>query len=340
MTTSPLNRPVSIPVLRRLLTAHALTPREEEAMEREVRRSLSWQLWLDRGLLSLGVALILAGIGYFFAHNWNHLIDMDKLGLAGGAVLASFLGAAWAGFDGFLGKILLLASSALVGVFIAVFGQVYQTGADSYQLFTAWAFLIFPWVALSRFMPLWIFWLALLNLALGFYWPVSPFLWDYESWTVFRSEALSLMALNGLALVLREGLTRWPVPWMDRGWSALIFVAATVFPASVETIGEIFRSWDHEVTNSSAFLACVLYAAFVVGLGFYYSRVRYSLPALAITTLSTCTVLTFLTIRLLDFDQAHLGAGIWLIAGIIILSIFGGGVFFLRSQRRSHQQHP
>ncbi len=128
-------------------------------MERRVRRDLPWKLWLDRGLLSLGVALVLAGIGYFFAHNWDHLTNNDKLGLAGGAVLVSLVGATWAGLDRFPGKLLLLAASALVGVYLAVFGQIYQTGADTYELFTGWAFLIFPWVALGRLMPLWILWL-------------------------------------------------------------------------------------------------------------------------------------------------------------------------------------
>ena len=118
---SPLDRPASIPVLRRLLGANAITPLEAEIMESQVRRDLPWKTWLDRGLLALGVVLILAGIGYFFAHNWDHLTNNDKLGLAGGAVLLSLLGATWAGLNQFPGKILLLAASALVGVYLAVF---------------------------------------------------------------------------------------------------------------------------------------------------------------------------------------------------------------------------
>ncbi|MBC8290414.1 MAG: DUF2157 domain-containing protein, partial [Planctomycetes bacterium] len=46
------------------------------------------------------------------------------------------------------------------GVFLAVFGQVYQTGADEWLLFAGWAGLILPWTALSRFEALWILWLA------------------------------------------------------------------------------------------------------------------------------------------------------------------------------------
>jgi uncharacterized membrane protein len=334
-TPSPLDQPASIPVLRRLLNAGALTLPELKTMEAQVRRELPWKARLDRGLLCLGVTLIPAGIGYFFAHNWDHLTNNDKLGLASGAVLLSLIGATWAGLDCFGGKLLLLAASALVGVFLAVFGQVYQTGADSYELFTGWAFLIFPWVALGRFMPLWIFWISLLNLALGFYGPVSPF-FGLDDWALFRHEALSLVLLNGGVLLLREIASRRPPAWFDRTWSTLILLTATTVAASVEVSGEILHTWDSTMPLGGAFLAGGLDAAFVTGLGFYFSRIRYSLPALAIITLNACTVLTILTIRALNFDRV-MDPSIWLFAGIITLAIFGDGVFFLRSQRLSHQ---
>jgi len=340
MNISPLNQRASIPLLRRLLDQKMLTLSEAKAMEACVRRELPWRLWLDRGLLSLGVVLILAGIGYFFAHNWNHLTDTDKLVLAGGSVFVSLAGATWAGFDRFPGKILLLAASALVGVFLGVFGMVYQTDANSYELFAEWAVLIFPWVVLGRFMPLWIFWVALLNVFLGCYWPVTYLQNLFESLNVFRYETISLALLNGFALLTWEFANLRSVSWMDRGWSRLILLTVTLVPASVETAGEIFRTWDDGASSMAAFIACILYAALVVGLGYYYSRARYSLPALAITTLSVCTVTTCLAIRVLNFDHADENAGIWLIAGVIILAIFGGGVFFLRTQRLAHQQRP
>jgi uncharacterized membrane protein len=338
-TSSPLDHPASIPVVRRLLAAQALTAQEAEAMERQLRRDLPWKTWLDRSLLSLGVVLILTGIGYFFAHNWKHLTDEDKLVLAGGAVLACLLGATWAGLERFAGKLLLLAAGALVGVYLAVFGQIYQlANADGYKMCIEWAVLIFPWVVLGRFMPLWIFWLGLLNLAFGFYWPFSSFLESLDDWNIFRHVTISLLLLNGGALLLRESAGRWPLAWFDRGWSTLLLLLATIIPGTVETIGEILYTWDSSSSSRSAFIACGLYAMGVIGLGLFYSRWRYSLPALAIITLGACTVLTVLTIRFLDFDQADLSAGTWLIGGLIVLAIFGGGVFFLRSQRLAHRQ--
>ncbi len=43
------------------------------------------------------------------------------------------------------GKAALLLATLLLGVFLALFGQTYQTGADPWQLFANWALLILPW---------------------------------------------------------------------------------------------------------------------------------------------------------------------------------------------------
>jgi uncharacterized membrane protein len=332
-----LDRPASIPVVRRLLASGALATSEAVAVEGCIRRDLPWQSWLDRVLLGLGVTLILAGIGYFFAHNWDHLTDADKLVLAGGSVFVALAAATWAGFDRLLGKVLLLAASALVGVFLAVFGQVYQTGADAYELFAMWAVLIIPWVILARFVPLWIFWIALLNFALGYYLAVVPF-FDLDNEEIMRQETLVLVFLNGGALLVREIAARRPPAWLDSGWSVMILLAATLIPASTRTIWDIFNTWDPSSAQTPAWVACLLYAILAAALAYHYSGMRYSLPALAIVTLSACTVLTCVALRVIDIDHEH-GGATWFICGIVVLAIFGAGVFFLRSQRLAHQPH-
>jgi uncharacterized membrane protein len=332
-STSPLNRPASIPLLRRLLAVDALRIDEVKQMEGRIRRELPWSLWLDRGLLILGVVLIVAGIGYFFAHNWQHLTENDKLVLAGGSVLVAFIGAIYAGTNRFLGKLLLLTASLLVGVFIAVFGQIYQTGADTYELFQAWAFLIFPWVVLGRFVPLWLFWLALVNLAIGFYWPVSIYLLfgSQNAELCFRYETVSLFALNLAALSLREWAGWAKIAWMDRQWSAWILLAAGLVSATTETTYEIFRTWDSGASSGLASGVVLAYAVVILGVAFYFGRVRPSLPALALGTLSACWVATILAARMV-FTNNNGGplSGQWFFMGILVLAIFGGGVFFLR----------
>lgn len=61
---------------------------------------------------------------------------------------------------------LLLATLAL-GALLAFVGQTYQTGADPWQLFAAWAALALPWVLAARRALLWAAWLLLAALALA-----------------------------------------------------------------------------------------------------------------------------------------------------------------------------
>ena len=68
---------------------------------------------------------------------------------------------------------LLLIASIITGSLLALFGQIYQTGADTWQLFFAWAILITPWVVIARFPALWLLWLGLINAFLLLYLDVA-----------------------------------------------------------------------------------------------------------------------------------------------------------------------
>ena len=60
-------------------------------------------------------------------------------------------GSTWTGCPARPSCVLL---SLLTGALLALSGQVYQTGADTFELFAWWAVLILPWVLVSRFSPL------------------------------------------------------------------------------------------------------------------------------------------------------------------------------------------
>ena len=94
-----------------------------------------WRIWIERILLFLGTAQIIAGIFFFFAYNWDDLTRWQKLGITQGCVVLAAIGARVAGLDSLIGRLLLLAAGALVGASFAVYGQIYQTGADAFTLF-------------------------------------------------------------------------------------------------------------------------------------------------------------------------------------------------------------
>ena len=87
------------------------------------------------------------------------------MGIVAGVALS-----AWRGLDSGPGRIALLAAGFLVGVLLAVYGQVYQTGADPYGLFVTWGLLIVGWALIGRQAGLWMLTLVLANLSVILYW--------------------------------------------------------------------------------------------------------------------------------------------------------------------------
>ncbi len=164
-------------------------------------RAASWRIWLERVLLGVGAALVLAAIVYFFAFNWARVPGWARFALAEGLFV---LAAVWAlaARPGAPRDTSLLAAGTLAGVFWAVFGQYYQTGADAWQLFALWTAFLLPWLALARTAALANFTLIVANIALALYGR------GFEGSAAEAFTGLPAMALNAAALTLSLGLGR------------------------------------------------------------------------------------------------------------------------------------
>ena len=161
-----------------------------------------WRLALDRVLGFLGSVLLALGVIFFFAFNWDDMHRLLKVGLAL-LVLSGFAGTAlWVRAGSTLYRASLFGAALTTGAALAVVGQIYQTGADVWQLFAGWAVLMLPWVVLSRSTAGWpLFWLVA-NLALARYFAVQ------HSWPGFGLYGVrglfGIAAANLLMLLLFE----------------------------------------------------------------------------------------------------------------------------------------
>lgn len=106
--------------------------------------------WLSARLLMAASVFILAGVICFFAANWQHLGQMLKLGLPLAGLLACGAGAWYKGVQTAAGQAFGFGAGVLIGVFLAVFGQVFQTGAFVHQLFGPWCLLLVPLALILR----------------------------------------------------------------------------------------------------------------------------------------------------------------------------------------------
>lgn len=93
----------------------------------------------------LSFALIAVSLLYLVAANWFMLPKMVQLTIPQFLfVLAAVVSVSVK--QNYLIQTLHSFCGLMIGLSLAVVGQVYQTGADSYLLFTVWAILLLPWL--------------------------------------------------------------------------------------------------------------------------------------------------------------------------------------------------
>lgn len=322
-----MDRPAGRAVVRHLHAAGLLSPEARDSALRWLQPPADWWGWSNRGLLFTGSALLLSGIIFFFAHNWARLGPFVKLGIVEAALVGSLAAAFFASFDRLGGKVLLLSGSFLVGVFLAVYGQIYQTGADAWELFAGWAAMILGWTLISRFAALWIMELALADTALILYWGqvVMPNRSANES-LLF----LLLGLVNAAAMALREIGVLKGLDWLRGRWVRLLVWLSTLFFLTAPGVALIV---EPEHAGAAGWAGAAVLAA-TLGAGYFFYRFRSpDLPALTLGTASLCTIILVLIGRLL-FDHSP-DAVRFMFFGFIVVAVIGGAVLGLRRIGRS-----
>lgn len=140
----------------------------EQGIQRALKENVyndkeTWRKFLRLFLITLGIGFTTAGIIFFFAYNWANLNKFVKLGLIEVLIIATTIIVLLPTIKSGTKNIILTGSSFLVGALFAVFGQIYQTGADAYDFFLAWTLFITLWVIVSKFAPLWLLYIVLIN---------------------------------------------------------------------------------------------------------------------------------------------------------------------------------
>ena len=139
----------------------------------------TWLMFFDKALLIIGAVALVLSLVFFIAYNWQNIGKMGKFALVEGALaitIALYVALSFRQLRQrfqLIRQLLLLIASIITGSLLALFGQVYQTGADTWQLFFGWALLITPWVMIARFPALWLLWLGLINACLLLYLDVA-----------------------------------------------------------------------------------------------------------------------------------------------------------------------
>jgi uncharacterized membrane protein len=272
--------------------------------------SAGWRAFLGRFTLWLGTLALAAAVVFFFAFNWDSLGRLAKLGLVEAAIVAALLACWRIDLDAMAGKAVLTLLALLVGALLALVGQIYQTGADTWELFGWWAALILPWAIAGRFAPLWLLWLALLNLTTWLY---------FSLWSSGEALLWTLLVLDSLAVAAWEAGHRRGTPWLRDTWAPRLAAIASGAMATALAISSIFGDGPGIV----GWLAWM-------GIAFYWYRyVRLDLFVLAGGVLSfVVTVAAFLSESMLG------GGGGFLFIGLAVIGMSAGGAIWLNRLAR------
>ncbi len=266
-----------------------------------------WSKFIKTFLMSLGIAFLVSGVIFFFAYNWASLHKFTKLGLVQVLLIAMVGVAVFSKLDKNVKGIILVGAGMLVGALFAVFGQIYQTGANAYDFFFGWTAFIALWVFVSNFAPMWLLFLALINISI----------WQYFEQVVGHVDEVKLLDLlfiiNLLYLVGLKGLSHFRKVTSVPRWLERIIVLVSM---SYLTFNMSFQIMDFE---SISFLTMGV-ALIALPLGIYYGKQKKDTFFIATIGLSIILIILSLLIKLV-FEAGDGLVGFFITGIYIIVSI-------------------
>ncbi len=297
-----------------------------------------WRQYINQFLTVVGALLIVAGITAFFAWNWAGLSPMLKFALIQCGIVATIVLAWRLGIDSIGGRASLFSGAFLVGVLLAVYGQVYQTGADPYGLFLGWAVLILPWAIIGRRAGLWMLFQVLLNLGFIMYW--TQVLYPPDGWwqvaqllgpLVWLGSLMMDSSLNSLVFILNSvALLVWEtgagrgISWMQGRWYPRVLAFGAVTTVLIPTLIMIIAAGLGQHSGPSLLSASILAVALAAGLYFYQFR-KHDLFILTVCLFSAIMVIMSLAIRGILDD-----IGSMLFLAVLLIGLVAGAASYLR----------
>jgi uncharacterized membrane protein len=271
-----------------------------------------WSKFIKFFLMSLGIAFLVSGVIFFFAYNWASLHKFIKLGLVQVLLIAMVGVAVFSKWNKNVRGIILLGAGMLVGALFAVFGQIYQTGANAYDFFFGWTVFIALWVFVSNFGPLWLLFLALINISI----------WQYFEQVLGRVDEVEILNLlfvvNLLYLILLKVLADFGKITSTSRWLERVIVLASI---SYLTFNLSFQIIDDDSMSYLTFLLGLI----AFPLGIYYGKRQKD--TFFIATIGLSIILIFLSLLIKTVFEVGDGLSGFFIASIYVIGSISGLIF-------------
>lgn len=268
--------------------------------------SYQWRRFLNVLLPALGVSFAISGVIFFFAYNWTDLHKFIKLGIIEGMIVVAVVLVLFTRWKRPVKQIILTGTAFLVGALFAVYGQIYQTGANAYDFFLAWTVFVTVWAIASGYPPLWLVWIGLVNITI----------YLYGEQTVIVSEGLKVLQHNAytlvctFAVIIAEGLYTSGRVRHRTSWFIHTVALAALTSATTNAISSILSG--HEQTMVTLPIALILFASGLL-MGFRQRQLFY------IATIPFCALLMLEAILLKAFER-EVGPALILFMGLVLIA--------------------
>ena len=276
-------------------------------IERQVGSELhAWRQFLARSTLWLGVLLLGSAAICWVAANWQDMTKIQRFAGTQGLLALTALAAAWTGLRlraapgvrrSIPGALLALAG-ILLGALLALLGQTYQTGADTWELFAWWAVLLLPWALVAASQAVWLLWALVTNVALVLWLGERAFAW----WLIFGGPQVASLIVAAWNLLLLLG---WELA--ARRWRASTLIGPRVLAALVVSPLVVALMFGDFMLRGLGSVNSLAWIAVTLGLGFFYQRGRRDLVILAMLAAGAICV----SLRIVGEWLLRLEPGVW-----------------------------
>ncbi|ANB59777.1 GDYXXLXY domain-containing protein [Anoxybacteroides amylolyticum] len=188
----------------------------------------------------LGISLLVAAIIYFFAANWQGFDRLTKVALSIGMMGLFYGGSAVVAYTvkrhRFLSHWLFVCGAIAFGISVALIGQIYNSHADSFWLFLIWLIPSSFFALLTRYSPLRLLSVLLLQLTFWFYYFPSSYQIERSEWESFVLLLLFAVS-NAVIFAISRSTMAYAAYIAMHGWLFVLFV--------IGITGEKFKFWPY-----------------------------------------------------------------------------------------------
>jgi uncharacterized membrane protein len=280
-----------------------------------------WLRFVEWLTIGAGSVLVAVALVFFIAANWHAMPNVARFALVEGAIVLAVAICLWRGPDSTAGQAALCAAAIATGGLLALVGQTYQTGADTWELFAAWTLAILPWTLLGRQAPLWLLMLAVVNLASQAWFAR----WGMASAAGGQGALWTLVLVNAGALALWELGRRLDLREFRADWGLRIVAAASGFAATIAGIDAIVDS------RAAAPALGVAWLLWLAGVWYGFRMRRVDVFVLAVGLGSAVVVAALFLGKHLFSVAGFLSP---LLVGAVIVGIAAGGIVMLKNIAR------